>query len=43
MLQYSVRGETDALFDVLDDDLKVLGTLRTQDFKAALEEQNQGQ
>ena len=41
VLQYSVRGETDALFDVLDDDLQVLATLRTQDFKAALDAQRQ--
>jgi quercetin dioxygenase-like cupin family protein len=41
VLQYSVRGETDALFDVLDDDLQVLATLRTQDFKAALNAQRQ--
>lgn len=41
VLQYSVRGETDALFDVLDDDLKVLATLRTSDFKAAFDAQNQ--
>jgi hypothetical protein len=41
VLQYSVRGETDALFDVLDDDFKVLATLRTQDFKAALDAQKQ--
>jgi 2,4'-dihydroxyacetophenone dioxygenase len=42
VLQYSVRGETDALFDVLDDDLRVLATLRTGDFKAALDAQKQG-
>jgi hypothetical protein len=42
VLQYSVRGENDALFDVLDDDLKVVGTLRTSDFKAAFEAQQQG-
>jgi hypothetical protein len=36
---YSVRGEDDRLFDVLDDELNVVGTLRTQDFKDALEEQ----
>jgi hypothetical protein len=41
VLQYSVRGENDALFDVLDDDLKVVGTLRTGDFKAAFEAQQQ--
>ncbi len=42
VLQYSVRGETDALFDVLDDELRVQGTLRTQDFKAAFDAQSQG-
>ena len=42
VLQYSVRGESDALFDVLDDDFKVLATLRTSDFKAAFEAQKQG-
>ena len=36
---YSVRGEEDRLFDVLDDELNVTATLRTQDFKDALEEQ----
>ena len=41
VLHYSVRGETDALFDVLDDDFKVLATLRTSDFKAALDAQRQ--
>jgi quercetin dioxygenase-like cupin family protein len=41
VLHYSVRGETDALFDVLDDNFKVLATLRTADFKAALDEQKQ--
>lgn len=41
VLHYSVRGATDALFDVLDDDLKVVATLRTADFKAALEAQRQ--
>ena len=38
---YSVRGETDALFDVLDDDLRVVATLRTGDFKAAFDAQKQ--
>ena len=42
VLQYSVRGESDALFDVLDDDLKVIATLRTGDFKAAFDAQQQG-
>lgn len=41
VLHYSVRGETDALFDVLDDELKVLATLRTSDFKAAFDGQKQ--
>lgn len=41
VLHYSVRGETDALFDVLDDDLKILATLRTSDFKAAFDAQKQ--
>ena len=41
ILHYSVRGETDALFDVMDDDGTVLATLRTADFKAALDEQDQ--
>ncbi len=40
ILHYSVRGETDALFDVLDDDMNVQAILRTADFKAALDEQN---
>jgi hypothetical protein len=35
---YSVRGESDRLFDVLDDDLNVIGMLRTQDFKDTLDE-----
>lgn len=39
VLHYSVRGETDALFDVLDDDFKVQATLRTSDFKAAFDAQ----
>jgi hypothetical protein len=41
VLYYSVRGETDALFDMLDADLNVVGTLRTGDFKAALDAQQQ--
>ncbi len=41
ILHYSVRGETDALFDVVDDSGTVLATLRTADFKAALDEQHQ--
>jgi hypothetical protein len=35
---YSVRGDSDALFDVLDAELNVIGTLRTQDFKDTLDE-----
>ena len=31
-LLYSVRGETDALFDMLDDQLNVAATLRVADF-----------
>lgn len=41
ILHYTVRGKTDALFDVLDDDGNVQGTLRTADFKVALDQQNQ--
>ena len=41
VLYYSVRGETDALFDMLDADLNVVATLRTGDFKAALNAQPQ--
>lgn len=40
---YSVRGEDGALFEVLDDDLKVIGTLSLQDFVGALEEQKKAQ
>lgn len=39
VLYYRVRGETDALFDMLDDDLHVVATLRTRDFKAAFDAQ----
>lgn len=39
ILYYSVRGETDALFDMLDADLHVVATLRTRDFKAAFDAQ----
>lgn len=42
VLYYSVRGETDALFDMLDKDLNAVGTLRTGDFKAILDAQRQG-
>ena len=40
---YSVRGDSDRLFDVLDDEMNVIATLRTQDFKDTLEEQRQTQ
>ena len=36
---YSIRGEGDALFEVLADDLNVVATLGMQDFIAAFEEQ----
>ena len=36
VLYYSVRGESDALFDMLDADLNVTATLHTADFKAVL-------
>jgi len=36
---YSIRGEEDTLFEVLDDTLNVVGTLSTQDFINALKEQ----
>ena len=41
ILYYSVRGETDALFDMLDANLNVVATLHTADFKAVLEAQQQ--
>ncbi len=41
VLYYGVRGETDALFDMLDADLNVVATLRTGDFKAAFDAQQQ--
>ena len=37
VLYYSVRGESDALFDMLDADLNVTATLHTADFKAVLD------
>jgi hypothetical protein len=40
VLHDSVRGETDALFDVLDEDFKVLTTLPTLDVKAAFDAQS---
>jgi hypothetical protein len=36
---YSVRGKTDVLFELLDNDRKVVGTLTTRDFMEAWEEQ----
>jgi 2,4'-dihydroxyacetophenone dioxygenase len=36
VLLYSIRGHTDALFDLLDATGKTTATLRTSDFKAAL-------
>jgi quercetin dioxygenase-like cupin family protein len=36
---YSIRGEQDTLFEVLDDDLNVVGTLVLQNFIEAFKEQ----
>ena len=36
---YSVRGKTDVLFELLDDNRNIVGTLTTRDFIEALEEQ----
>jgi len=36
---YSLRADQDAMFEVLDDDQKVVGTLGMQDFIGALEDQ----
>jgi hypothetical protein len=36
---YSVRGNDGVLFELLNDDLKVIGTLSMEDFAQALEEQ----
>jgi 2,4'-dihydroxyacetophenone dioxygenase len=36
---YSVRGKDGTLFEVLDDDMKVVGTLSMKDFIDALKEQ----
>ena len=36
---YSIRGDNDLLFDVLDEEQNVVGELRTKDFKGALDEQ----
>ena len=41
VLYYSVRGESDALFDMLDADLNVTATLHTADFKAVWDAQQQ--
>jgi hypothetical protein len=41
VLYYSVRGDTDALFDMLDANLNVVATLHTADFKAVLDAQQQ--
>jgi hypothetical protein len=41
VLYYSVRGETEALFEMLDADLQVVATLRTGDFKAAFDAQKE--
>ena len=41
ILYYSVRGETDALFDMLDANLNAVAALHTADFKAVLEAQQQ--
>ncbi|HJU11917.1 MAG TPA: hypothetical protein VJ728_13625 [Candidatus Binataceae bacterium] len=39
---YSVRGKDGVLFEVLDDDLCVVGTLSMDDFVTALHEQKHG-
>jgi len=36
---YSVRGKDGILFEILDDDLNVVGTLSTDDFIGAWKEQ----
>src|SRR5260370_22333208 len=36
---YSVRGNTDVLFELLDDNLNIVGTLTVRDFIEALEQQ----
>ena len=38
---YSIRAESDILFEVLADDLKVVGTLAVKDFADAWKEQKQ--
>jgi hypothetical protein len=39
---YSVRGKDGVLFEVLDNDLNVVGTLSMDDFVGALKEQSRG-
>lgn len=41
IVYFNVRGTTEALFDVLDADLHVVATLRTGDFKAAFDAQQE--
>jgi hypothetical protein len=41
IVYFNVRGTTEALFDVLDADLNVVATLRTGDFKAAFDAQQE--
>ena len=41
IVHYSVRAETDALFDILDGDMNVIVTLRTSDVKALLAAQGE--
>ena len=41
VLYYSVRGESDALFEMLDANLNVTATLHTADFKAVWDAQQQ--
>ena len=39
MVFYSVRGKDGPLFEVLDEDLHVVGTLSLEDFIGAFKEQ----
>jgi hypothetical protein len=39
---YSIRGKDGALFELLDDDLNVVGTLGMEDFIGVLKEQKGG-
>jgi hypothetical protein len=39
VLYYSVRGDSDTLFDMLDANLNAVATLRTSDFKAIFDAQ----